>query len=219
MTRWSIVGIYALLVLIGLVLSLKARAPWRALLIRVSTAVLLIVGVLLVGMMFLFWEAGPPTLARLQRDFPQKKPGLETILRMSDEDASFGRIAPDFVWRGPNDSDASGQRFVDDPSGISKSRWNQYRDLYHRNGIKLGIERDKERDAFIMVDSIGLLNRGRVTGYLFCSPDQSPDANRFEPCTLHQDSGERKFTAEPRQEAYSFRRLDSRWFAFDQGPS
>jgi hypothetical protein len=213
------VGIYSLLVLTGLILSFKVRTPWKVLTVRLCTGVLLLVAVLFSGMIFLFWEAEPPTLAQLQRDFPGKRADLETILRMSDEDSAFWRIAPDFISRVPKDSERSGARSVDDSSGMSKVRWDQYRELYARNGIKLGILRDNERDAFIMIDSIGLLNRGHTSGYLFCSTDQSISLERFEPCTLHQDSGERKFDAEPRREAYSFKRVDSRWIVFDQGPS
>jgi hypothetical protein len=172
------------------------------------------------GFLILLWEPEPPTLSELQHKFPSRQSDLETILRMSDEDAPFWRIAPDFLWREAKGSMVAGEFMAGDPnSGLTKSRWDQYRNIYRRNGIKLGILRNKQHDAFIMLDSIGLLNRGHMTGYLYCSADPSKDADRFEPCTLHQDNGERIFNPDKHEEAYSFQRLNARWFAFDQGPS
>jgi hypothetical protein len=219
MFLWLIVCAYIVTTVAALILSFGLLKSTLRLVARLSAG-LLMVPILLIGVVvFLFWEAEPPTIANLQRDFTKRRPELETILRLSNEDAQFSRIAPDFLWRQPKGSDAGGQFFLGDPnSGLRKSRWEQYRDVYRRNGIKLGVERDREGDAFVMLDSIGLLERGHTTGYLYCSDDSRADPERYEPCTLHQDSGKREYHAEPRAEAYSFQRLDSRWFAFDQGP-
>jgi hypothetical protein len=140
----------------------------------------------LVGMVVLRFAIfrEPPTLAELERDFPSKRTDLEMILRMSDQDVKFSRIAPDFLDRTPDSSNTSGRYSENDPrAGLPGLRWDAYRKIYSRNGINLGIQRDPSLDAFIMVDSVGLLNRG------------------------HTDEG------------YSFQKLDSLWYAYDEGPS
>jgi len=162
-----------------------------------------------------FYQAEPPGLTDLAKQFSSKRADLETILKMANEDKQFSRIAPSFVDL------ARGGRYMADDLGsqLSKAHWDEYRRIYKRNGIKLGIQRDAAGDAFIMVDSIGLLNRGHATGYLFCDPSTSVDTDRFWPCLLHQQDGQRGFDPEKHIEAYSFHKLDDRWYAYDEGPS
>ncbi len=70
-----------------------------------------------------------------------------------------------------------------------------------------------------MVDSVGLLNRGHTTGYVYCAPLAVPGAGSFYPCMLHQEKGERKYNPKTREEGYSFEKLASRWYAYNEGPS
>jgi hypothetical protein len=217
---WILGSLYIPLTLIALVMSLILRKSVLRLVVRLLAGALVVPLLIFGGLLVLYWESEPPSLAELQHKFPSRQSDLETILRMSDEDTQFPRIAPDFLWREAKGSMKGGEFMGGDPNaGLVKPRWDQYRNIYRRNGIKLGILRNKERDVFIMVDSIGLLNRGHTTGYLYCSTDTSNDAGRFEPCQLHQDQGERRFNPDKREEAYAFQRLNGRWFAFDQGPS
>jgi hypothetical protein len=107
----------------------------------------------------------------------------------------------------------------DPKAALPEPRWDTYRALFSRNGIKLGVSRNKCGDVFIMVDSVGLLNRGHVSGYLNCRSTYREDDSRFEPCVLRTEIGQRAFNPETRQEAYSFRRIDTDWYVYDEGPS
>jgi hypothetical protein len=135
---------------------------------------------------------------------------------MSDEDSALLRIAPTFI-----DEAGEFRRYMEgDPKArLPKARWDEYRRIYAKNGIKLGIQRDSFGDAFIMVDSMGLLNRGHTTGYLHCVLPISEDENRFFPCRLSQEDGRRDFDPTKHQEAYESHRIDIGWFAYDEGPS
>lgn len=212
--------IYALLLLVAIAASVRL-SRWRfRWIIWTVTGLLCLPGLVFLTLGVIFWQAQPPSVSSLQREYPAKRDDLETVLRMSNEDLTFPRIAPDFVWRNEGNSLGAGEfTYPDEKSGLPRARWDEYRRVYQHSGIKLGVLRDKWGDAFIVVDSIGLLNRGHSSGYLFCSPTDDPNLDRFEPCALHQDEGKRNFDPDRRQEAYSFKRLDSRWFAFDQGPS
>jgi hypothetical protein len=139
---------------------------------------------------------------------------------MSNEDSKFSRIAPGFLDQVTDGTSGYGRYMHGDPkAGLPEPRWSEYLEIYKRDGITDGVERDTSGDAFIMVDSIGLLNRGHTTGYLYCVPNQPSSFARFDPCVLHQDKGEREFNSNPRQEGYSFQKLDGQWFAYDEGPS
>ena len=104
MIEWpALIGLaYLGTVVVGLALSFTTRKQPRRRRIRIATAALatpiLLAVALLVLLRFTIFKE-PPTLAELQRDFPSKRADLETILRMSDEDMSFSRIAAGWVYR------------------------------------------------------------------------------------------------------------------------
>ena len=134
----------------GVVFSFNTRKGPLRLIIRILTGVLTAPILLILAIAFILWDAQPPSLARL----------LEMILRMSDEDSTFSRIAPGFLDRVTDGTSGYGRYMRGDPkAGLPEPRWSAYRAIYKRNGIKLGIQRDASRDAFIMVDSFGILER------------------------------------------------------------
>ena len=206
-------------------MSFSTRQGTRRRLIRFVTIALTIPICLLAGCVISMWvvlrQVGPPTLAELKRDFPSKRSSLEMVMSMSDEDSRFWRIAPGWVVRATDDPIIRSEQFLEnDPkAGLSKARWGAYREIFNRNGIKLGIQRNQQGDAFIMVDSIGLLNRGHVSGYVKCSSTISQDPDRFYPCILRQDNGKMEYSPDVRREGYSFQKLDDAWYAYDEGPS
>jgi hypothetical protein len=214
---------YLLILVTGLVLSFTTRQQPRRRNIRIGTGVVSIpIWLILAFGVFMWFTFGkePPTLGELQREFASKRGDLETILRMSDEDAKFSRIAPDFLDRTPDGPNDFERYMKNDPkAGLPESRWGAYRRIYSRNGIKLGIQRNASRDAFIMVDSVGLLNRGHASGYVYCASTAPPNANRYYPCMLNKEKDERRYDPDTREEGYSFQKLDGRWYAYDEGPS
>lgn len=220
----AVLGVaYLGLLVTGLICSVTTRQQPRRRNIRIATAVLAapaLLAVLLLALLRFTIFRQPPTLVELQRDFSAKRTDLETIVHMSDEDLAFSRIAPDFLYRTSENPSETGVHMVGDPkAGLPRNRWDAYRKIYSRNGIKLGIQRDLSRDAFIMVDSVGLLNRGHTSGYLYCSSTGPINGFRFQPCILGQEKGERRYDPKTREEGYSYRKLADRWYAYDEGPS
>lgn len=132
------------------------------------------------------------------------------IVSMSDQDAQLIRIDPNWLMT----ADHQYQSYSPD-AGITLERWNEYRRLFARNDITQGIQRDPaSRDAFILVKSVGLLNRGTSNGFLYCGPGPK---HRYPPCSLSQAEGEHPYSRG--SEEYSYRKLADRWYAFSQGPS
>ena len=111
--------------------------------IRIVTAVLTIpIWLIVASLSFLWFDLfkQPPTLAELQHDFPSKRADLEMLLGMSDEDANFSRIAPDFVDGAPYDPNEIRRSLGNPPkAGLPKARWDLYRAIFLRNGINLGV--------------------------------------------------------------------------------
>src|ERR1700686_4756457 len=162
------------------------------------------------GLLLLMWSCEPPSIETLESRFPRQRRDLETIVSMSDRDAQLTRIDPNWLQTREH------QYLQYSPeTGITRERWDEYRLLFVRNDITQGIQRDPEsRDAFIIVKSVGLLNRGNSNGYLYCGPGPH---HRYPPCSSLQPSGEHPYS--PGDEAYSFRKLADRWYAYSEGPS
>jgi hypothetical protein len=184
------------------------RKLWRALFIALIGGVSL-VALLVIGLGILLWVLSPPSFNTLARRFPNQRRDLETIISMSDHDIQLISIDPSWL------ATRTDQYLEYSPeTGITQERWEEYRRLFARNNITQGIRRDPEtKDAFVIVGSFGLLNRGTSAGFLYCGPGPN---HAYLPCSSSQSSGEHPF--EPGDEAYSFRKLSDRWFAYSQGP-
>jgi hypothetical protein len=183
---------------------------WQKVLRVVLTGIASFLAALVCGFLLLMWSCEPPSLATLERRFSHQRRDLETIVSMSDHDVQLIRIDP--TWLMTRDH----QYLAYSPeTGITQERWDEYRRLFARNDITQGIQRDPESgDAFILVKSVGLLNRGSSNGYLYCGPGPK---HRYPPCSSSQAVGEHSYA--PGDEAYSYRKLADRWYAYSQGPS
>jgi hypothetical protein len=183
---------------------------WRKLLRAILVGTASLFAVLVGGFLLLMWSCEPPSLTTLEHRFLSQRRDLETIISMSDHDVQLTRIDP--AWLMTRD-----HQFMEysPETGITRERWDEYRHLFARNDITQGIQRDPEtKDAFIIVKSVGLLNRGNSNGYLYCGPGPN---HSYPPCSSSQTSGEHPY--KPGDEAYSFRKLADRWYAYSEGPS
>jgi hypothetical protein len=185
-------------------------ANWRKLVKILFIAIGSFFAVAVAGLVLLMWSCEPPSLGTLQHRFSHQRQDLETIVLMADHDSQLVRIDPD--WLMTRDQ----QYLAYSPqTGITRERWDEYRRLFARNGITQGIQRDPATgDAFILVKSVGLLNRGRSNGYLHCGAGPN---HLYAPCSSAQSSGEHPY--KPGDEAYSYRKLADRWYAYSEGPS
>lgn len=173
--------------------------------------------ILLVSMyLVLEWSCTPPSLSALESRFQYQRKDLETIVSMSEKDADFTVIDPD--WLAKRGS-SQVYYFATPGIGMTRARWREYRRLFERDSITQGIRREPESgDAFVIVKSIGLLNRGYSNGYLHCGPGPK---HYYPPCSSPAPTGEHPFDPEARDDwgAYSYKRLTDRWYVFSQGPS
>jgi hypothetical protein len=141
-------------------------------------------------------------------NFPGERKELEAIIAMLDQDAQMAVIDPTWL-------ELQGQNFPssDKAVGISEARWNEYRRIFRRNGITQGIRRYASGgDAFIIVKSFGMLNRGYSNGYLYCVP--GADHNAYLPCSSKEQRGKQSGT-----DGYEFIKLTDRWYAYREGTS
>ncbi len=116
-----------------------------------------------------------PDEAQVRGLFETKRPVLERILEMSDQDyarTKVTRIAPDFTrlennWGWPR---------PESELGISTSRWDEYRKLFKEAGLPHGIDRggDVSKGVYFPVWGEGLADNSREKGLMF-SPTAPSD--------------------------------------------
>jgi hypothetical protein len=176
-----------------------------------SVAIGSIVAVLASAILLLMASCTPPSITTLAGRFPNQRADLETIIRMSDQDPDLAVIDPGWL------NSRSGQQVLGDndpKSPLSVQRWNEYRRIFKRNDLTQGLRRFKQNgDAFIIVKSEGLLDRGYSNGYVFCGSDSE---HTLPPCLSKDPRGEH--TTSQGGEAYSFIKVADRWYVFSQGP-
>jgi len=172
------------------------------------------VGSLLILIMVLWVACTPrqPTDASLLRQFNQHQSDLERIAAMMDEDWGMSRIAPDFTWR----QDTVAWPRPESEWGISKSRWDEYRELFRKAGIESGTtRREKSSDIIFYVWTWGIVPAGINVGYLHCGQPRNGYAHTEEPCIGRQVSG-KGMHGQSRSYGYRYTKIDPDWYIYEE---
>jgi hypothetical protein len=169
-----------------------------------------------------FWEQEPPSIATLAKHFAERQSTLEEIIAMSDQDKYFFRIDPTFLDYDYTQGKMDGKAVVgEDAAKMPPARLQTYRTLFEKAKLDQGFQRQLDGDIYFMAGSVGLLDRGHTTGYLYCREAGSvaSQSSGYEPCkSATIDHGSQAFSDNPRREAYSFQKVAEHWFVFAHGP-
>lgn len=104
--------------------------------------------------------------------FNVKRTDFEMLVEMANQDRRVVRIASDFIWL---DDNLNWPRPESD-LGMSKERWDQYRSLFVKLGLRGGISRrtDLPKAIFLIAATEGISLGGSAKGYVFSSEPLSP---------------------------------------------
>ena len=138
--------------------------------------------------LLLYWKIkpDPPSDASLERQFRKHRSEMESLVAMMGEDRTMSRIDPAYLrrqddWEWPR---------AEAKWGISRDRWNQYRELFYTAGIRQGIERGKNSsDTLLLAWSWGLAIGGSSIAYLHCGEPGHGDLHTAEACIEMKESG------------------------------
>ena len=158
----------------------------------------------------LIFDIPHPTDAALIEDFQSKEADLNKLLRMSNEDAKVIRIARDFTrlennWGWPR---------PEPELGFSRQRWDEYRALFHKLDLPVGIERaDQKEGVFVYfpVSTRGLGNgNGSGKGYAYLERELSPLLDSLD------DESVRQFyeRERPKDTVTLYKRLKGNWYLY-----
>jgi hypothetical protein len=169
----------------------------------------------------LWWGCGPPPSdASLKRHFNNKRPELERLVTMMDEDWNMCRIASDFTasqdhagapCRMASEFTSSGAPWPESEWGISKQRWNEYRKMFGKTGLSEGMTRPfSSSDVVLIVWSAGIAIAGTSVGYVHCGRPQNGYGHTQPPCLENNDSGYDSTGA------YRYKKVAQDWYIYEE---
>ncbi len=122
-------------------------------------------------------EAKHPSDAELEKVFRTHESDFNQLVAMSGVDARVVRISPTFTWL---DDNANWPR-PESQLGFSTDRWNEYRELFVRLGLKNGMARYPDGATIEFIASTeGLLTGGSGKGYIYSTKEVSPIYNSLD---------------------------------------
>ena len=180
------------------------------------------VSLLLFLLAVFFWVQEPPSLSTLAKHFAERRSTLEQIISMSDQDKYFFRIDPTFLDYDYTQGKMDGNAVVgEDAAKMAPARLQAYRSLFAQAQLDQGFQRQLDGDMYFMAGSIGILENGYTTGYLYCRDPGSvaSQSSGYELCrSATTDHGSQNNSITPPRQAYSFQKVADHWFVFGEGP-
>jgi hypothetical protein len=170
-----------------------------------------VVGFLLLGIfvlvLLLMWSCKATSDKALSKRFQGHHSELETLARMSQENAEVIRVADGFT-RIKNDW---GWPRPESKWGITRDRWDEYRRLFRAVGLSGGLEKDEVGNVYFIAHTEGLVTGGATKGFVHCVSVGDLDKS-FLPCVEQRDQGQ--FGSQS-DKGYSYRKLSQTWYIFE----
>ncbi len=176
-----------------------------------------ILGLILLGiislvslLMFLMWLCGPPSDKTLLTEFNSHRSELDTLARMSQQDAdgikitdNFKKLEIDWGWARPKSK-----------RGMTLERWTEYRQLFRELDLT-GFDKDKLGNVYFIAFAADLAPGGATSGaskgFVHCI-NAGGREQMFFPCLERVDRGHFEAASD---RGYSYRDLGQNWYLFE----
>ena len=145
--------------------------------------------------------------ANLIRNFEQHEQEFNRLIQMAKEDSHVVRIAYDFTWL---DTNYHWPR-PDSEIGITKDRWDQYRQMFLRLGLKEGLSWTSDGSLILITSAKGLMTDGSAKGYIFSTKPLSPTFDSLDHMGEEIKSGK----IQPGLPVY--RKIKENWYLYYEG--
>lgn len=124
-----------------------------------------------------------------------------------EQDAQMERVAEDFTRNADWDS-----KTPKPVRGISKQRWDQYREIFRRAGVPMGTWKERDsNDILIGVWAFGLSISGKTVGYLHCGKPSPGIVNVYRPCLEQKESGR----VDEKEDFIRYKRIEPDWYIYE----
>jgi hypothetical protein len=162
-----------------------------------SLAAIIAVPTLIFGLIYLDESAPHPSDKYLKKMFVSHEADFNKLVEMSNADLHVVRIAPDFTWLDNN----AGWPRPESELGFSRQRWDEYRSLFSKLGLKSGILNYQPDLILFLASTKGLVTGGSSKGYAYCSK---------EPEVIFESLDNPSFS----KSRIVYRRLKGNWYLF-----
>lgn len=158
-----------------------------------------------------WWGYLHPSDWTLRLRFKRQRAELERIVAMSDEDSQMSRIASDFLWT----RDSAAWPRPESKWGITKKRWDEYREIFRRAHFDAGASRG-ENDVMVIVWSSGIVAGGGSISYLHCGANSSKDSEPREPACVERNESGRGHYGNSTSNVYRYKKIRNDWYILEQ---
>ncbi|MFI5305573.1 MAG: hypothetical protein ACHQYP_12365 [Nitrospiria bacterium] len=149
-----------------------------------------------------------PSDAVLENRFTKHRAEIEQLRIMMEEDREMVRIASHFTL-GNNSTtwpDSESQR------RITEKRWNEYKNLFIKAEVPLGIERSNKTDMLFFAWTWGLSVGGESMSYVYCGSSRNGNSHVLLPCIEQKEAGNE---VEGRHKS-RYKRIEKDWYLFEE---
>lgn len=145
----------------------------------------------------------PPSDDDLEQRFFMHRDDMNQLLLMAEHDAAMTRISPDFNYT---------HTWSQSKPGISCQRWNEYRSLFRKAGIKHGFSQDRarSRDVRFFVWAHGLSISQISVEFVHCGPPKTHIQYREPPCLEQKDTG----SGRKDNWYYHYKKITDSWYIY-----
>jgi hypothetical protein len=148
-----------------------------------------------------------PSDARMEQTFHRSRSDFELLVKMLNEDPRLSAV------RLESTALVSDGRWPRADVGLSQARWSEYRKLFKKLGLEIGIVRWSvpPNSIAFLADSRGMAVAGELKGYLY-SPTEPPS-----PLVTSLDHGVPPGVpppTPPHTAAVAFKEIDKNWYLF-----
>lgn len=129
--------------------------------------------------------------------FQKNKTDFDLLARMAQEDANMIRIADDFTWT----KDSAAFPRPESEMGITKERWDDYKKLFVKLGLKAGILNYQPEKIYFTSTTEGLLTGGSSKGFAFMIENTEIVFNSLD-------------NFEFKSSGYAYKKLEGNWYLY-----
>ncbi len=141
-----------------------------------------------------------PDDAKMEDNFRKHESDFKLLINMAEIDSKVVRIGLDFTWL---DDDASYPR-RESKLGFSNERWNEYRKLFGKLGLRHGLLRYPDSGFVHLIGaSEGLVTGGKSKGYAYTTENLSPQFDSLDNLNLDSVNGNT-----------AYKRIQDNWYLF-----